>query len=140
MEQDHPTGKKVSFFNKILEWSTWWHVDPKQLEVQVENYKVLSVIQSYRGLAALLVLAGGIFEILRGALVAIIFIPIAYLIYRGNKAALVVTMLLFTLNIVIGFLILDSSVNGMMMVIIIWLLVMKYLYGAYRVERIRSKK
>ncbi|MBI4973322.1 hypothetical protein HZC27_01800 [Candidatus Roizmanbacteria bacterium] len=146
--------------NSWFSWFLWWKIDSSTLEKQIQQYKSLKIYESYRGIAALLItsrilLSGLVFLIqwvpnnnfiisfLRrdfglGGLLFYLFL--ALFVFKGKKWALLIMMVIETINS--GFsLFRSSSLEGAfwLMIIFWWVLFMKYLYGAYIVEQKLNK-
>ena len=146
---------KNSFFEAFI----WWKIDPIQLEKQVSEYASLKIYKSYRGIAALLIAS----RILLSELVLLIqwvpnnnfiisflrrgfglggllfYLLFSFLIFKGKKWAILVMMIIETVNS--GFaLFYSSSVGGgfWLMILFWWALFMKFLFAAYKVERLRK--
>lgn len=156
------TNQKQS--NSFLNQFIWWKLDPIQLKKQVSEYTSLKIYKSYRGIAVLLI-AGWIFLTKFFSLVQwipnnkfivslfiyedigffnlLFYLFLIVFIYKGKKWAIIVAMMIQTLNS--GYALLNSitSVNMdiifWLMIIFWWSLFMRFLYGAYRVEKERNK-
>lgn len=127
-------------------WS--WKVSEEDMKNQVENYNNLKVTQSYRGIAAILIVASMILTVLLakfgaipydGIYSAIIYLPLAFFIYKGHRWAIVVTMILWTLEKGIQVYDAINNSSGIIGPIIFWSIFMHYFYNALKVEIARKK-
>src|ERR1041385_7282033 len=99
-------------------WS--WKIDPKELQTQVENYNTLKITESYRGIASLLILFSVSITILLSffnlvdinSVIAalVIYLPIAFFVFKGHKWAIYLILVLWTLEK--GFQLYQISLNG----------------------------
>lgn len=115
-----------------------------ELKHQIDNYNTLSITQSYRGISSLLILFAIVITAILyfvkfvdlSAIIAavIIYLPLAYFVYRGKKWALIGAMLIWTLDK--GFQLITAP---NILVIIWWIAFMTYFYKAYKVEVERAK-
>lgn len=115
------------------------------MKTQVENYKSLKITESYRGISALLILGSMVLTVLLAKFGAIsydavyssiIYVPLAYFIYKGHKWALIVIMILWTLEK--GYQ-LYSGGTSVIVPIIWWSIFMNYFFNALKVELARKK-
>ena len=83
-------------------WKSWWKIDKKYLDMQVEQYNTLKIHQSERGKSFLLIIVGIISTLIMvfyygygspSILPMIIFFILGLLIYKGQKWAMVMAML-----------------------------------------------
>lgn len=124
-----------------------WKVSDKDLKNQVENYQSLKITESYRGVAALLILASMAltvilvqFGVVESDAVygAIIYLPIAFFIWKGHRWAMIAMMILWTIEK--GYQLYASiGVTTPIVPIIWWSIFMHYFYNAYKVEAARRK-
>lgn len=128
-------------------WS--WKLTQEDLKTQVEKYHTLKITQSHRGISALLVVGSvalsvlmALFEMLPFEFVfaVLIYLPIAFFIYKGHRWAMVLMMVLWTLEKAyqlyqIG----EGGTGNAILPIIWWFIFMGELYRAYRVETARRK-
>lgn len=123
-----------------------WKVSEEDLKKQVENYNTLKLTESYRGIAALLVLGSMILTVLlakfgvidySAVYSPIIYLPIAFFIYKGQKWAMITIMILWTLEK--GYQLYISGGSSPIVTIIWWFLFMVYFYNAFKVELARRK-
>lgn len=140
-------------FRKTLEWFLWWKVDKDDLEIQVKNYNELKFYKSYRGIAGLLLLGKAILsialiptvsilqtigvsdftDVILNLLILLILYPIlSFLVFKGKKIALIIVMVVSTISLI------NSFINAKGGYFWMWLIVMKYFYGAYIVEKNRK--
>ena len=82
-------------------------MSPEDLTNQVQNYATLKITHSYRGVSALLILGSMILTAILAAFRvvssdaiygAVIYFPLAFFIYRGHRWAMIVMMVLWTLE------------------------------------------
>lgn len=119
-------------------------ISESELRNQIDNYNTLSITKSYRGIATVLILAAvGITAILYFvnftdlttlAFAAIIYLPLAYFIYKGKKWAMIAAMIMWTIDK--GY---QMFVSPNLLIIIWWLAFMTYFYKAYKIEVERNK-
>lgn len=88
-------------------WLLWWEISPEELEGQVENYKTLKITKSARGLSFLLCVASSIITLIfiaffnmdkTGFVDVILFIVLGFFIYKGQRWAIIITMILWTIE------------------------------------------
>ena len=117
-----------------------WKVSEEDFKNQVEGYKNLKITQSYRGIAALLILGSMILTVVLAKFGAIsydavyssiIYVPLAYFIYKGHKWALITVMILWTFEK--GYQIYQGGISPIVP-IIWWSIFMFYFYNAFKVE------
>ena len=123
-----------------------WTFDKESLNYQVANYDTLTITKSARGEATLLVMFSvgltivlGLFNVIPLADAigsAIIYLPLAFFIYRGHRWAMIGVMILWTLD---KFLQISQSQSAGG-IIIWWLIFMPVYYKAYQVEQARKEK
>src|SRR3990167_2133717 len=102
----------------MLSWWSW-KIKPEELKEQLDNYNTLGIWKSYKGISTLL----------------IIYIPIAFFVYRGHRWAMIAIMILWTLEKGIQLVQLGNVIP------IIWYLAfMPYFYKAWKVEAERRKQ
>lgn len=157
MTEKEVLKKKNSF--DFLNQLMWWKINSNTLENQIQQYKSLKIYESYKGIAAMLI--GG--RILLSELVLLIqwvpdnnfiisflrrdfglvglffYLFLAIFVFKGKKWALLIMMVIETINS--GFsLFRSSSLEGSfwLMIIFWWSIFMKMLYTSYRVEVERS--
>jgi len=118
-----------------------WKMNEEELKRQVENYNTLGLFQSARKVAATLFILSvcvSIFFIINGefpeyALIdTILFAILAIFIYKGKKIAMIIGMILWTIEKIY----LLSSYP--IIQIIWWTIYMGALWQAYQVEKARA--
>jgi len=141
-----------------IHWDTWrsllwWEIGPEELEGQVENYNTLKVTKSARGLSFLclivssvitltVILTTNIVDKSSGIIEVILFLILGFFIYKGQKWAIIVTMVLWTVE---KFAWVYEALNknnynySLFIHILWWCLYMHVFYIALKVENLRSK-
>ena len=124
-----------------------WKISEEEMKNQVENYQNLKITQSYRGISSLLVIGSMILTVVLAKLGvvsydavygSIIYVPLAYFIYKGHKWALIVIMILWTLEK--GYqLYAAAGVSSPIVPIIWWAIFMGYFVNSFKVELARKK-
>lgn len=105
------SSNKKWFLN--FKWILWWKQDQDELKKQVENYNSLKIIKSYRGISTLLIIFSA-FLTLGLSLTGWIDIPL--------DEAILTVIIYLTLTYFIW-----------------WIIFMRYLFGAYQVEKLRKQ-
>jgi len=145
-------------------WFLWWKIAADTVDKQIQQYKILKIYQSYKGIAALLIVGWVVLTdvlalmnwVPRNKFIVSLFIYerveffsillyflLAFLIYKGKKWAMIVAMILITIDR--GFALFHSISLGVVdtifwvMIIFWWCVFMKYFYGAYNIERRLNK-
>lgn len=131
---------KDSFINDVKWWITWWHTDTNQLTKQIQEYKTLKVFKSYKGIASLLILGSVVLTTIFRSYIALIYLPVAFFVYKGKKLAIILMMIAWTLDKSYQLIFTELNTTQFLFVILWWSIFMKYLYGAYKVEKLRSKQ
>lgn len=119
--------------------TSWWKMDQAELKKQAENYSTLEITKSYRGISMLILLALLGITVFLGYLefhswstvifVSIVYLPLAFFVYRGHRWAIVSLMILFTFEK--GYQLFQVK---NIMPIVWWIILMPYFYKALRVE------
>lgn len=131
--------------NKKGWWS--WRIDETELKSQVENYTALKVTQSYKGISVLIILSLLGLSLLLSFFSTfadtatifwsiVIYSPILFFVYIGHRWAIILLMILYTLEKT--YLFYELGGNNIMP-IIWWIIVMPYFWKALRVENERRK-
>ncbi len=126
-----------------------WKVTEEEFKTQVENYSNLKITESYRGISALLVLGSMVLTVVLAKFgvisydsvySAIIYVPLAYFIYKGHRWALVLVMLLWTFEK--GWQVYDAVNNSTSVIvpIIWWSIFMNYFFNALKIEIAKKKQ
>lgn len=151
-EKNQKKGK--SFFSGLewLTWFIWWKLDNTELGKQVDQYHSLGITKSWRKISALLIAGSILSTIIISAtgLVSwvdstgrvLIYLPIAFFVYRGNKWGILLMMIFWTLEKVISATYIFSSNTigtGLIITLFWWSLLMKFFYGAFVVENTRKR-
>ena len=134
--------------NLNFQWLLWWKLNPEDLKIQVDNYQLLKITQSYRGVACMLLLfsvALTTFLVMINSvdtsalLDAAVLLMFAFFIYKGYKWAILGAMLLWTYEK--GYQLIQSTTNqsSPIIPIIWWSTYMAAFYAAFKVEQLRSK-
>lgn len=123
-----------------------WKMSPEDLRNEVQNYSTLKITQSYRGVSAILILGSMILTAILAAFRvvssdaiygAVIYLPLAFFIYRGHRWAMIVIMVLWTLEK--GYQLYSSSTTAPIIPVIWWFIFMDYFVNAFRIELARRK-
>lgn len=134
----------------FLSFLAWWKANPVEIEKQVSNYDTLKVWQSSRGISMLLcafsvaatVLLGGFMNLSGGTIIAeaIIWSVLGFAMFRGQKWAFVVGMVLWTFEK--GALVFAGAAAGRAPIvqIIWWAIYMGAFMEGFRVEKARKAK
>ena len=143
--------KNISSTNDTSSGSWKWSFTDQQLQNQVANYNNLPLNQSARGVATLLILFAigltlvlNLFNIVDNAdLIGslIIYLPLAFFIYKGHRWAMIGAMVMWTIDKAYQmYTMTQSSTHGSPVLIILWWLwFMSAFYKAYQVEQERRK-
>jgi hypothetical protein len=148
-----------NFLNQFI----WWKLDPIQLEKQVSKYSSLKIYKSYKGISVLLtagwVILTKIFSLIQwipnnkfiislfvyeniSLFSILLYAFVIFFLYKGKKWAIIVAMILQTSNS--GYALINSIASGnvdiifWLMLVFWWALFMKFLYGAFMVEKVRN--
>ncbi len=122
-----------------------WKVSEEDMKTQVDNYKNLKVTESYRGISALLILGSMVLTVLLAKFgvisydavySSIIYVPLAYFIYKGHRWALIAIMILWTFEK--GYQLYTGG-TSVIVPIIWWSIFMNYFFNALKVELARKK-
>jgi len=88
-------------------WILWWRISDRDLRWQIIDYDTLKINQSMRGIGSLLlglsaVLSAGLIELFShnrlGYVDVAIFVAIGFFVYRGHRWAMIVAMILWTVE------------------------------------------
>lgn len=134
-----------------FKWILWWRQNQDELKKQVENYNSLKIIKSYRGISTVLIifsafltlgfsLTGWIDDIAldEAILTVVIYLTLAYFIYKGKKWAMIGMMIVWTFEKTYQLFTYGFSANPVL-IFIWWIIFMRYLFGAYQVEKLRKQ-
>jgi len=132
--------------------SSWsWKIDENDLKNQIENYRTLKITKSYRGISVLIisVLIGlslilsfvGIYADFSTIFWGIvIYLPIAFFVYKGHRWAIIALMALWTFEKIYSvYGVVQSGSGSVVIPMIWWFIVMPYFWKALRVENERKK-
>lgn len=123
-----------------------WKISEEEMKTQVENYNNLKITQSYRGISALLILGSMVLTVLLAKFGvisydavygSIIYLPIAFFIWKGHKWAMIAMMILWTFEK--GYQLYASGGTSPIIPIIWWAIFMGYFVNAFKVELARKK-
>lgn len=124
-----------------------WKISEEEMKTQVENYDHLKITQSYRGISALLILGSMIltvilakFDVVSYDAVygAIIYLPLAFFIWKGHKWAMIAMMVLWTFEK--GYQVYATAGESSPIIAIIWWAIfMGYFVNAFKIELARKK-
>jgi len=117
------------------------------MKTQVENYNNLKITESYRGISALLILGSMILIVVLAKLDmvsydavygAIIYLPLAFFIWKGHRWAMIVMIGLWTFEK--GYQVYATAGESSPIVAIIWWAIfVGYFVNALKVEIARKK-
>ena len=126
----------------------------EEVKKEAEDYDSLKITNSTKGIASLLLIGSliitfivsffGLFSIstVDAILSAIIYLPIIFFVYKGNRLAIIVMMIAWTIE-KIGTIFIVVSTNprpyAYFLALIWWALLMGPLYTAFKVEQLRKK-
>lgn len=134
----------------------WWKTEQSDISDQVEKYDTLGLFHSYRKISALLICFSSLLTIvfaifgfldLANIIIAIIFLVLAVMVYKGSLVFTLITMIAWTLAKFIGIAaacIAFVSNQGSAMPIIsnftFWTIGMSVFFSAYKVEQQKRNK
>lgn len=134
---------KNSFFEAFM----WWKIDQGDIENEVQNYSKPNKF-SFRKIAGYLILVSLLFTVIfvlfggipsTNLIYIVIYLPLAILVMRGSKFFILLAMVLITLDRFASiFIIGDYSVSAIGLRLLWWAFQMRFLYLAYRVEKLRK--
>lgn len=130
-------------------WLIWWDIDKDELKNQVDSYKKLSIWQSAKGQSALLLILSAIITTIFiiigyqglnswGYFDVILFIILAFFIYKGHRWAIICAMILWTIEKI--YMIFTTGGTGVFINIIWWAVYMSAFWLAFKVELERKNK
>lgn len=134
-------GAKKS--REAASWFLFWLVPDEEIQEQVNNYDSYGVFKSARGWSMLLLILSSTVSLAfilftdtnaAGLIDAILFLILGIFIYKGQRWALIVTMILWTLEKF--YVVITVQRIG---AIIWWGFYMRIFYLAYKVESVRAK-
>jgi len=123
-----------------------WKISDDELKTQVEQYDKLKITESYRGIAALLILGSMVLTVILAKLGvvdyeavygSIIYVPLAFFVWKGHRWALIAMMILWTIEK--GYQLVESGGTSPIVPIIWWAIFMGYFVNAFKVEIARRK-
>jgi len=135
-----------------------WKIDAEDFKNQIENYNSLKITESYRGVAVLIMSGLLAFSLIMGffgffglstdttsiIFTIIIYTPILFFTYKGHRWAIILLMILWTLEKSFQLYQLGQNSNGSSIIwmspIIWWLIIMPNFWKALKVENERIKK
>ncbi|MFZ2803773.1 MAG: hypothetical protein WA001_00975 [Patescibacteria group bacterium] len=122
-----------------------FRLSDEELKKQLDGYTTLKPWQSYRRLSSLLIafsiiLTAGLYglgaiPLLQLLITMAIYGTLSMFIYRGSRVALIITMVVWTLDKILSL----GDPTTAIVVIAWWFIYMKVFYGAYQVEVARRK-
>ncbi len=124
-----------------------FRISKSDLKYQIENYSTLTMTQSYKGITVLiflffliLSLILSFFSVVNDLITMligiIIYLPILFFVYKGHRWAIILLMILYTIDNL--FLIYDLK-GPSCMAFVWWIIITVYLWKALRVENARRK-
>jgi hypothetical protein len=123
-----------------------WKISEEEMKTQVEHYNSLKITESYRGISALLILGSMVLTVLLAKFgvisydavySAIVYLPIAFFIWKGHRWAMIAMMILWTLEK--GYSLYASGGTSPIIPIIWWAIFMGYFVNAFKIELARKK-
>lgn len=134
----------------ILQVAEWWNVEDKDLKEQAENYKTLKITKSARGMSFLLILFSLLISLLPVAfgylaptsytITAIVYLALAVLTYKGYRLAMLLMMVLYTVDKIAALVTFQTpGAIGIVVIIFWWGFGMRFFYTAFRVEQLRHR-
>ncbi len=124
-----------------------WKISEEDMKTQVENYNNLKITESYRGISALLILGSMILTVVLAKLDlvsydavygAIIYLPLAFFIWKGHRWAMIIMIGLWTFEK--GYQVYATAGESSPIVAIIWWAIfVGYFVNALKVEIARKK-
>lgn len=124
-----------------------WKISEEDMKNQVENYNNLKITESYRGISALLILGSMILTVILAKFgmvsydavySAVIYLPLAFFIWKGHRWAMVIMIILWTFEK--GYQVYATAGESSPIVAIIWWAIfVGYFVNAFKVELARKK-
>ncbi len=132
-----------SFFDAFM----WWKIDQKDIDKEVQSYSKPNKL-SFRKIAGYLILVSLLFSVvftlsgtvpLTNLVSIVIYLPLAIFVMRGSKLSMFLAMIIITIDRFASILIIgEYSVYAIGLRLLWWGFQMRFLYLAYRVEKIRK--
>ena len=140
-------NKQKGLFTDLFKWN----ISGKELQNQIENYDTLGFFSSSRKIATALMIFSAIITLIF-AMVGwfpseiwidiVLILILASFVYKGQKWAMIVTMIYWTFSkgfqLVSGFSVENFSAGNIIMSILWWAIFMGVFWQAYQVERAHS--
>ena len=140
-------NKQKGLFTDLFKWN----ISGKELQNQIENYDTLGFFSSSRKIATALMIFSAIITLIF-AMVGwfpseiwidiVLILILASFVYKGQKWAMIVTMIYWTFSkgfqLVSGFSVENFSAGNIIMPILWWAIFMGVFWQAYQVERAHS--
>lgn len=123
-------------------WLMWWQINEDELENQVARYERLGMLESARGQASILLAFSATLTVLSisfwgtdssAYIDALLFVILALFIYAGKKIAIILAMLLWTLEKI-------YTPGTPVASFLWWAIYMGIFWKAYKVEQLRAEK
>lgn len=140
-------NKSISTKNEmdLVGFIEWWRIKPEEIEYQVNNYNNFK--QSYRGQAVLIIVFLLFINIVLSVINLVpfntvvvlsgtlIYSFLAYLVKKGNRFAIVSTMVLYSIEKAYAFSFINAdNIITIVTNLVMWALLMRPLLGAIKVE------
>lgn len=135
-----------------LSWLAFWKIDKEDVKRQAENYASLKFTNSSKGLASLLLIGSIILSFILSfvgwvplqnvTISAAIYLPIIFFIYKGNRLAIIVMMIAWTVERTFSIVTSVSNnfyYSSVLIGVSWWAIVTNLLFEAFRVEQLRRK-
>ena len=149
MEEELTTKKKGG---SRFGWIFWWQIDKEDVKKQAENYNSLKLTNSSKGIASLLLIGSLVLSFIFSfigwvsledvIISAVIYLPIIFFVYKGNRLAIVVMMIAWTIEKTFSlFTRVSTNFNASTLLITLawWAIVMNPLYESFKVEQLRKR-
>ncbi|OGE74344.1 MAG: hypothetical protein A3I07_02740 [Candidatus Doudnabacteria bacterium RIFCSPLOWO2_02_FULL_42_9] len=116
-----------------------------EIRIQVDKYNDLKFRQSYRGISVILLILSliitligflrGSIDVMTAGLALVIYLPLAYFIFKGKKAAMIIALVIITLDKAYQI----SQVPNPF-ILVWWAIFAIYLSRSYLVEKSRETR
>lgn len=136
--------------NKIKKFFSL-HIDKEELQNQLANYDTLHVNKAYRKISALIIMIIAVVSLLglyydqmveissaAIALSLLIYFLVAFLINKGNRFAIMLAIIIWTLEKAVQ-LYQIQDFNIRIMILLFWFIIVRFFWRAFEVELARQK-
>jgi len=152
MEHKNLQEKKDIKKSSMIDSFFWWKIDKEEVKKEAEDYESLKILDSAKGIASLLLIGSliltvfvsffGVLPVEDAIFGVIVYLPIIFFVYKGNRLAIIVMMIFWTIERFVSPFIAASTnfeFYRLMISLVWWAAVMAPLYSAFRVEQLRKK-